>query len=1312
MQLPVNVFSPQGGMNQDDSIVSPTRDAAGRNIFGLGDYKYALNSRIGSSRSDNFGDLENLKGTVEVTNYRVRSIVNTNSDFASGLTGWSQIAVTDGTPWVNSSGVKFIFTSLPTEASVSDIIYQAITPTGKRMGVRLKVNSNLLIGTVSVDIIFLNGSTVLETRTVIIDSDLTGLSATRSFSKYINEELPSGCNQIGVQAYGTTTTVLASDVELLNFEFFDWISGTRPVGTEKAIGKYENREFNQLFYAVYNSSGNHCIRYYDPAANAIFEILRWSGLSFATTYFESMAMVDNFIAMTDRNNSPRIMDVYSISDLFLTLGSEFREYHISFHTWAPTLPPVVRAYWDLSTNNYLKFQNKTYQFSYRYIYQSNLRSRWSPISGVGQNFVAGSGNEVTAIELFIPGSTLDDPGAATEYNYFNNDDEKFTAFVKDIEIGYRESSLDVWRIMSREQVKVSGNTVYRFYGDSNSTPIPTDDFFQLFDTVPFLAGAIEAIDNRFMFGDCLDEQEAAPPVQVTDVGVVTSEGSAVGTWWNFGTNSQATMAGIYSGMTAAEAGDLGLRNMINDTTFKSRGIYKLGIVWLHKNGWRSGVYTVDAWSYEIPAETTIIDKMYALTFKFPSTFRPPDWAVGYQIVRTNCLNIDSFLFGAANLFQPLIDDATQINTSAQSPQDIRDAAFQYFENARSVAGLAFRTFKTVLKNKSFFQAVGPAVRKTSNAANLTNASRIFINVNNWYNSSIADAGGLQNNPMNKLFYNYREGDRVRFLGSTASATPTASQKQIFDVPILEFTGNGILIEKPPGLLWVPIGIPVGVDQRVQDLLIEVYTPKVAEDQDYLYNECGEWYPVLYPGTEDRDMSKRDWTYTNNASITCSTYGDIRVFNKRPLSNGDCHGIQKTYYFNRLSSGNTNTGTVFTASMNPDPNNSFDFWEKCDGRIYPAYTDLPIAAFKTTQVRFGGQIVEQSFVNQLTRFKEEYQKIFPSEYGRIRALVNTANAQVESVGAILLAIGERETFSIYVNRTTLEDLSGNTQVALSDRILGSYNTLLGSHGTLNPESISVERGRVYYWDGLDGCWVRYGRDGLTEISFYKMRNWFRDLAGLLINYYGTTEEPLALSGFDPFNEELVTYQNHSGLPGTFRDYSTYKGAMFSEEDTRWKSIHSYDPELIGKINSQLVSFRGGSLYLHEQNSTRSTFYGTKRDVMVEPVFNEIPKNMKSWQFIAVVASHKWSVQRFLSEYRGAKTKQQSSIPLTSFEEKEDAYYADIKMDQNTPNVTTPLINGAKMRSKALRSLMVLDPAITSESLLQYVQVGPIDSPKNP
>jgi hypothetical protein len=1302
-----HTFTPAGGMNQDDSIVTPTKDYAGESAFSNGDYKYALNMRIGSSKKDNFGDGENIKDTLIQNTYWARAVVNSNPIFASGLTGWSQIGVSSSAAWTIFLGN--VVYQAPVGASFSDILYQSITPSGKRMGFCLKLSVSGAIENSSCRLVFLNGSTILSTQDVFTDTT-GGILIDHTYQKYLNFEIPSGCNRVGVQCYANST--VGGIIQAQVFQFLDWALSSRPAGTERVIGRKEDRENNLLYYCVYNASGNHSIRFYDPSTARNYTVLQWSGLNFAYNYFESMAILDNYLGITDRNNSPRLMDVWSVGDLYLILGSsEFREYHISFHKWAPIQPPVVKGYYDGVTDNADNFKNKCLQFSYRYIFQGNLKTRFSPVSNAAQFFnYFSSGDEVTAIELSIPGFSLNTPGAATAYNYFNNNDTKFYSIVEKIELVYRESQNDVWRLIQVYDVRAALNETFRYTGNSNSTPISDTDFTQIFDVVPFKAGTIEVIDNRFVFGDTLEEKTIAPTPQVTDVGVsswAVADGNNV--YWNRGNNVALDNAGYFSSMSAGDANELGLRNYISRTTFKGRGIYKLGIQWIAENGWRSAVYTTENWIYEIAEETGSIDKLYAFKFKFPSTFQPPDWAVAYQIVRTNCLNIDQFLFGPCNLVRALIDDNTGFTDELQIAQTTRDRIRQHFEDAREVTGTKFDNYLTVLKNKNFYKSIVSDVRKTAAAGAIADASRLYIDISNWYNSSIKNAGATQNNPLNNLYYNYREGeqvklgDRVRFIAST-NATPADNQKVIYDMPILEFSGRGIIVEKPTGILWLP-GNSAQTDPK--DMFIEVYSPRQAQAQDYLYHEVGEWYPVLYPGTSQRDMSKRDWTYTNNSAVTCTTYGDFRVYNNFPFAYGDCHQIEKTYYYDYQSVTGATSLTITNPSMVPDPNRTFDFWEYAIGRSYPAYTDFPVVKFKPTMVRFGGQIIDESSVNNINRFREEDSKIYPSEYGRIRALVNTQNAQVESVGAILLAIGERETFSIYVNRTTLEDLSGRSQVSLSDRVLGSYNTLLGSHGTLNPESISTDRGRVYYWDAIDGTWIRYGRDGLTEISFYKMRNWFRELGALLVTKYNGTTDPWVTSEFDPFNEELVTRIDHADLPATFRDYVNYKGSLFSEEDKRWKSCHTWAPEMFARVNTQLISFVAGTLYLHEQGPGYSTFYGVKQDVYIEPVATS--KNMESWQNIAVTSTDKWSVERFLSEYRGTKSKRQSSLAIGLMDDVEDKYVAAIKNDANT---TGGLIEGEKMRSRALRAMLKLDPSVVTESLLHYVDIDSIDSPKNP
>lgn len=1606
-------------MNQDDSILVPSRDTAGRSLFGLGDYRYSANLRIGSSRSDNFGSAENLKATDEVLRYLTWQQLLLNPEFTTIIDPWLQIG--SDTAWVHPGGSGVIISGTPTAipngdfastlapstsvgvgnawtwsgafsgcafstlpsslsptqrlripfATVAGETYKfelsfrtndggggagdytdvklyltdgvdfsnvqvradlplgtttfeiEITATANQPYIEITAESNdvagqdrevlvLLIKNISdfelitntiyqpltlsqlangvvvfhvkandgsigrnglLELVFLNGTTELSTE-VLAEGVITELEDDLLVT------IPINCDGIGIRLSGSATPGSGSgtfEFELLSIEFNSWATGSAPGGTEKTVGHLEDKEFLKHYYANWNSGGYHTIRVYDYTTDTIFELLRWSGLDFIESSFIKFAKLDNWLGFVDsRRTAPRLIDVDTISDLYLQLGSDFREFHIAFHKWAPTAPPIPRVYYDTVTNNFDKLKNKTYQFSHRYVYNGNLKSRFSPISkaaaipGNTGDFYAA--NTITSIEVEVAGHILDVPGAAVEYNYFDHDSDKFCKAVDYIEIVFRDSELSPWLLWKRIY-KNTGGTFDRYHyfnGDFDGRIVGIQDFIQPFDTVPILAGTIETVDNRFVFGDCLDENEPAR-VRFEDIGTLSA-----GVW---NTSLSASYPQFSATPTLREK--LQRFNALSAFKLKERAKYKLAIQFGSHTGWRSLGYTTDDFLFEINADTD--DN--ALKFTIPSDILPPEWATWYQILRSNAIGIDYFMIGSANSFTPVFDKASALLALDSLPSSIKDRLAQHFENSSIVNGYEIKkeidlalegkskilnVFENIIADKSgvseretkalqryiktnpLFNKIGPEVRDSQTEAVLTNASRIFIDINNWYNA--AQETGTKNYPQSNMFYNYRKGDginkgdRVRFYASTIATPLSASDISVYDEEIIEFSGTGIIVNKPVGVLSIPNAAITAIWASFYE--IEVYTPRTTQPEDNLLFECGEWYPVLYPGKSNRDFAKRDWVYSgSNNDVTVESFGPFDVFSKIPFYFGDCFKINKPFYRDLAVAATINL------SMNPDPDRTYGFWERNNGRPGIAYLDLPVKKFIPTKCRFGGKIVEESSINALNRFREEDNKIFPSEYGRIRDLVNTSNAQVESVGSILLAIGEREAWSIYVNRTTLEDLSGRTQVSLSDQVLGSYNTLLGSHGTLNPESISKERGNVYWFDVLSGTWVRYGRDGLTEISSYKMRNWFRELANLIVTLYGTDEVPRVISEYDPFNDELITLINHSGLPETFRGYSTYKGALFSEEDTRWKSIHSYVAEFFGKIGILVLAFKDGRLYKLEYGSNAfiiqldewdntfaanplgvtgdafieaiasgsnwgadqpillpiplnatiafpvtieitgtwtgtltitftinktggggivsgthsinfnanqgptaqqisilknlaqtdpeslvinisgtatgtaivtitmpvgesvytvpyNTFFGTKFDSLIEPVFNDASMNVKSWQDIAVTTTNKWSVERILSEYRGIKTKQETRILIGTFDDREDNYYAAIPNDLNTPNKSNPIVEGDKMRSKAIQTLMKLDPAVTTLSLLHYVTVGYIDSPKNP
>src|SRR5690606_27539606 len=127
---------------------------------------------------------------------------------------------------------------------------------------------------------------------------------------------------------------------------------------------YPDREGLKLYYAVYNDNGNHCLRYWDPVADSVFELLRWPGLKFEHSTFVKMAKIGEWLSITDRENRPRLINTDTITDLWLGLGSNFREFHISMHKWAPLAPPIIKTFFETGV---YKFRNKgVFQFAYRY----------------------------------------------------------------------------------------------------------------------------------------------------------------------------------------------------------------------------------------------------------------------------------------------------------------------------------------------------------------------------------------------------------------------------------------------------------------------------------------------------------------------------------------------------------------------------------------------------------------------------------------------------------------------------------------------------------------------------------------------------------------------------------------------------------------------------------------------------------------------------------------------------------------------------------------------------------------------------------
>ena len=157
----------------------------------------------------------------------------------------------------------------------------------------------------------------------------------------------------------------------------------------------------------------------------------------------------------------------------------------------------------------------------------------------------------------------------------------------------------------------------------------------------------------------------------------------------------------------------------------------------------------------------------------------------------------------------------------------------------------------------------------------------------------------------------------------------------------------------------------------------------------------------------------------------------------------------------------------------------------------------------------------SGVNNLNQFiqAEKITKDINPIYGSIQKL--------HARDADLVAFCEDKVLRILSQKDALYNADGNINLTATDRVLGQALPFTGEYGiSTNPESFASENYRVYFSDKTRGTILRLSMDGLTPISDYGMKDWFRDNLKLSNRVIGS---------FDSRNDEYVLKLDYSPLP---------------------------------------------------------------------------------------------------------------------------------------------------------------------------------------
>ena len=267
----------------------------------------------------------------------------------------------------------------------------------------------------------------------------------------------------------------------------------------------------------------------------------------------------------------------------------------------------------------------------------------------------------------------------------------------------------------------------------------------------------------------------------------------------------------------------------------------------------------------------------------------------------------------------------------------------------------------------------------------------------------------------------------------------------------------------------------------------------------------------------------------------------------------------------------------------------------------------------------------------------------------------------------------------IDKDAIYSAEGSALTTTAAQVIGQVVPYTGEYGiSKDPGSFAVYANRKYFTDKNKNLVLRLSNDGITEISGYGMRDFFRDeMSTLDLN---STVKGKIVGGYDiEGGGYTLSLQAHSN--------GNYKTLSFSESTRGWVSFYDYKPDQVfsfkGKFYSTNSSSSDTEKGLHEhyaKEDDHNNFYNNGRSgSSITFVFNPKVSTPKNFLTINYEGNDGWEVESIttpsgtglpinkalsVSESRSTLADMQSQLFSNNFKRKENKYFANI-VDNSQP-----------------------------------------------